>query len=262
MHRAAAPAVPLALFIVLTGAGEGRAWGPTGHRAVGRVAERHLTPAAAQAVAALLGREPLAYVTTWADDVRSEEEWRKAESWHWVTVPDGQAYASSEKNPAGDVLEAIARMEKVLADRQAPVGERATALRWLAHLIGDLHQPLHVGRGDDRGGNETVVLWFGQPSNLHAVWDHQIIETTELSFSELAELLMGRASAEEAARWQTGTAADWAAESQQLRSACYELGDRRLSYRYVHDHRPTVELRILQAGMRLAYVLNRHLSAP
>lgn len=236
------------------------AWGPTGHRAVGRIAERHLTPQAARAVADLLGPDTLAYAATWADEIRSEPDWAKAETWHWVTIADGTTYAASPKNPTGDVLEAIARFEAVLADRNAPKNDRAQALKWLTHLIGDLHQPLHVGQGDDRGGNEVVVLWFGEPTNLHSVWDEKLIASSQLSFSELAESV-DHPTPEELRAWQAGSAVDWARESMELRGSCYALGDRRLSYRYVHDHWPTVERRIAQAGVRLAGMLNRLLAS-
>ncbi|HSB60521.1 MAG TPA: S1/P1 nuclease, partial [Vicinamibacteria bacterium] len=249
------------LVLVAAPAPPATAWGPTGHRVVGRIAERHLTLEAARAVAGLLSPEQLAYVPTWADDIRSEPKWAMAEPWHWVTIPDGQTYESAPKNPGGDVLEAISRFQKVLADRRAPKLERAQAVKWLAHLVGDLHQPLHVGRGDDRGGNDVLVLWFNEPTNLHAVWDGKLVERTELSFSELADLL-DHATPEEVRGWQTSSPLDWAAQSQQLRGACYEMGDRRLSYRYFHDHWPTVERRLLQAGVRLAGELNRLLGAP
>lgn len=245
-----------ALVLTWVAAPHAVAWSPTGHRAIGRIAERHLSPEAARAVAALLAPEQLAYVTTWADEIRSEPDWAKADPWHWVTIPDGQSYESAPKNPGGDVLEAIARFERLLADRTAPKLERINALKWLTHLVGDLHQPLHVGRGDDRGGNEVLVLWFNEPTNLHAVWDGKLIESSELSFSELADLL-DHATAEQAREWQAGRPGDWARESQQLRGACYELGDHKLSYRYIHDHWPTVQRRLLQGGLRLAGVLNR-----
>jgi hypothetical protein len=252
--------VRLRLFCVVLAVGAAApnagAWGPTGHRAVGRVAERHLTPQAARVVAELLAPEQLAYVTTWADEIRSEPEWAKGDARHWVTVPDGQTYEGATKNPGGDILEAIARFEKTLGDSSAPKLERARALKWLAHLVGDLHQPLHVGRGDDKGGNDVLVLWFGEPTNLHAVWDAKIIESSVLSFSELADLV-DRPTPDELREWQAGGPRDWAAESQQLRGACYELGDRKLSFRYVHDHWPTVQRRVLQAGVRLAGLLNR-----
>ena len=237
------------------------AWGPRGHRVVGRIAERHLTPQAAHEVAALLAPEQLAYVTTWADEIRSEPEWAKADSWHWVTIPDGQTYDSAQKNPKGDVLEAISRFELVLAERTQPKAERVQALKWLSHLVGDLHQPLHVGRGDDHGGNDILVLWFNEPTNLHTVWDSKMIDSGELSFSEIADLL-DHATPDEVRRWQASGPREWATESQQLRDACYELGDRRLSFRYLHDRGATVQRRLLQAGIRLAGELNRVLAMP
>lgn len=237
------------------------AWGPTGHRALGRIAEHHLTPAAARAVAELLAPEQLAYVATWADEIRAEPEWAKADSWHWVTIPDGQTYDSTQKNPGGDVLEAIARFEKALGDRRAPKPERAQALKWLTHLVGDLHQPLHVGRGDDHGGNDVLVLPFNEPTTLHAVWDSKLIQSSELSFSELADLV-DHPLPEQVRDWQASGPQEWARESQQLRSACYELGDGKLSFRYVHDQWPTVQRRLLQAGVRLAGELNRILGGP
>jgi hypothetical protein len=232
------------------------AWGPIGHRAVGRIAERHLSAEAAREVAALLTPERLAYVGTWADEIRADPEWAKAESWHWVTLPPGKSYAQTEKNPAGDVLEAIARFERTLADRRGPAKERTQALKWLVHLVGDIHQPLHVGRGDDRGGNEHVVLWFNEPSNLHSVWDSGLIERAELSFSELAEMV-DVASKDDVRAWQAATPLDWAEESRALLGSVYEVGDRRLSWRYSFKHWPTVERRLNQAGVRLAGLLNR-----
>jgi nuclease S1 len=257
------PRAARSLVVLLLGLGLARgaeAWGATGHRTVGRIAERHLTPEARRAVADLLAPEQLAYVTTWADEIRSEPEWSKAEAWHWVTVPDGQTYESSVKNPRGDVVEAISRFEAVLGDHARPRIERARALKWLSHLIGDLHQPLHVGRGDDHGGSDILVLWFNEPRSLHAVWDSGFIEVTGLSFSELADLV-DHPTPREVAEWQADPPATWAAESQQLRNACYELGDRKLAFPYVHDHWPVVQRRLLQAGVRLAGELNRLLTS-
>jgi hypothetical protein len=254
-----APIVALVLSFTITPGAV--AWGPTGHRAVARIAEHHLNPQAARAVNDLLAPEQLAFVANWADEIRSEPEWAKAETWHWVTIPDAQTYDGQNKSPTGDILEAIARFEKVLGDRAAPGRERTQALKWLTHLVGDLHQPLHVGRGDDRGGNEVLVLWFNEPTNLHSVWDGKLIETSELSFTELAEMLDHPTPAQ-VRDWQAGGPLEWARESQELRSACYQLGDRRLSYRYIHDHWPTVQRRLLQAGVRLASILNRLLGTP
>jgi hypothetical protein len=223
---------------------------------VGRIAEHHLTPQTARVVTDLIAPEQLAYVTTWADEIRSEPDWAKADPWHWVTIPNGETYDATQKNSGGDVLEAIARFEKILADGAAPKLERTQALKWLAHLVADVQQPLHVGRGDDHGGNDILVLWFNEPTNLHAVWDSNIIGTSELSFSELADLL-DHPTPDQVRDWQASGPRDWALESYRLRGACYDLGDRRLSFRYVHDQWPTVQRRLLQAGVRLAGELNR-----
>ena len=236
------------------------AWGPTGHRVVGRIAERHLAPETAREVAAILGTERLAYAGTWADDIRSDPAWAKAETWHYVTIPAGVTYAASKKEPKGDVLEAIARFERGLADRGASRPLRQEAIRWLVHLVGDLHQPMHVGQREDRGGNEVVVLWFGEPSNLHAVWDSGMIDRMDLSSTELAEKIDVALPAQ-VTSWQATSPLEWADESRAASDPAYVLGDRRLSYKYLYEHTPVVERRLLQAGIRLAGLLDRALGA-
>jgi hypothetical protein len=249
-----------ALTATLLAAAPSWAWGPTGHRAVGRIAEGHLAPETAREVAALLGTERLAYAGTWADDIRSDPAWAKAETWHYVTIPRGVTYADSKKEEKGDILEAIARFERVLADRTASRTARQEAIRWLVHLVGDLHQPMHVGQRDDRGGNEVMVLWFGEPSNLHSVWDSGMIDRMELSSTELAEKIDVALPAQVAA-WQATSPLEWAEESRAASDPAYVLGDRRLSWKYLYEHTPVVERRLLQAGVRLAGLLDRALGA-
>jgi hypothetical protein len=122
------------------------AWGPTGHRVVGRVADRHLSKRAAEAIKGLLGQDTLAETGTWADDIRADPKWNHAAPWHYVTVEDHQTYETSKKNPQGDVIEAIRRFEAVLRNPNSSGEEKAQAVKFLTHFIGDLHQPLHVGR--------------------------------------------------------------------------------------------------------------------
>jgi nuclease S1 len=117
---------------------------------------------------------------------------------------------------------------------------------------------MHVGTRDDRGGNEVLVLWFGEPSNLHSVWDGGMIDRAELSFSELAEKL-DVAPPEQVRAWQAGSPLEWADESRRLGEGAYALGDRRLGWKYIFDHWPEVEQRIRQAGARLAGLLDRAL---
>ena len=159
------------------------------------------------------------------------------------------------------MVEAFQRMDATLRDPGAPAPERAKALRFLAHFIGDLHQPLHVGRRDDRGGNEILVTWQGEVSNLHHVWDSDMIDATRLSFSEYAEFI-DHASDEEIAAWQGSTLLDWIAESGALREQVYDIGFGRLGADYSYRNLPVVERRMLQAGVRLAGLLNSIFTPP
>lgn len=235
------------------------AWGPTGHRVVGRIAQNHLSPAAAAEVEALLGPRSLAQASTWADEIRSDPAWDHAAPWHYVSIGDDETYATSEKNPDGDILVALERFSATLADPEAPEKERRHALQWLVHLVGDLHQPLHVGRADDRGGNDILVLYFDEPANLHQVWDSRMIDSERLSFTEMARFL-DHTTPEEVAATQQGTFLDWARESKALREEVYRLGDQRLSWSYLRDSMPIVRRRLLQAGLRLAGLLDELLA--
>ncbi len=234
------------------------AWGPTGHRAVALVAENHLSPEAAAAVHELLGSETLPMVAAWADAVRSLDQYKHTAPWHYVNIPDGESYESSPKNPDGDIVVAMRRMERTLRSSDATRREKIEALKFLVHFIGDAHQPLHAGRIDDRGGNLTAVRWMGapEPINLHALWDSTLIEADRLSYTELAAWI-DRATEEQMSEWQQAGYVDYVRESMELRDACYELDPKaQAGFRYLNRHLPTVHLRLAQAGVRLAGVLN------
>ncbi|HZF09450.1 MAG TPA: S1/P1 nuclease [Thermoanaerobaculia bacterium] len=230
-------------------------WGATGHRVVGRIAEHHLSEAAARGVAGILGPESLAQVATWPDEIRSDPAWDRAKPWHFLSVDDGETYETTARDPQGDVVEAIGRFSKVLRDPAAARADRAEALRFLVHFVGDVHQPLHVGRRDDRGGNSVRVNWFGENTNLHAVWDEKILEAEKLSFSELA-LFLDHPTDGEIQAWQSAGVVDWAKESIAVRARVYDIGDGKLSYAYQYVNVPLVKRRLLQAGVRLAGLLN------
>lgn len=259
--RSRQTALALLVLAPLLSPAPAAAWGPIGHRVVGRVAEGHLTPAARQAVAELIAPDSLAEVAVWADWIRSDPAWAHAYTWHFISIDDDETLETAERNPAGDVLEAMERFEAILRDREAPIAERRNALRFLVHFVGDVHQPLHVGRRADRGGNEIVVLWLGEAVDLHDVWDWEMIDAQRLSFSEYAEFL-DPATPEEVAAWQAAGYRDWIAESFALREQVYEIGDRRLGFEYQFRILPVVEHRLRQAGVRLAGVLNRALAPP
>ncbi|MFZ5531166.1 MAG: S1/P1 nuclease, partial [Pseudomonadota bacterium] len=195
-------------------------WGLKGHRIVARLAETRLGERAQKAVRELLGDDTLTAIANEADAYRSDSKWKCAAPFHYVSIDDGESYTSSEKNARGDMLQALVYFEDALRDSKQPAAARVLALKWLVHLIGDLHQPLHVGRSCDRGGNSTAVYWFGVKSNLHKVWDAQLINPEELSFSEYAAQL-DKVAPQTAAAWSRGTYAAWAAEAPALRTQIY-----------------------------------------
>ncbi len=241
---------------LLLAASAAPAWGPTGHRVVALIAERNLDPLTRAQVELLLDGETLAEASTWADDVRERRSWRRSAPWHYVNIDDDETYKSSRKNRRGDVLRAIERFEKDLRRRANSHAKRANALRFLIHFVADVHQPLHVGRWGDRGGNTIDVFWFGQPSNLHRVWDSAIISRRRISFKRWAASLKDPTT-EQAARWVDSTPLDWAAESQALRPLVYRIGDGKLGRRYYRQSDPVVRERLVRAGLRLAALLER-----
>lgn len=243
------------ILLIFLAVQSGHAWGALGHRAVGLIAERYLSERASLAVRGILGPDSLAEVSTWADEIRSDPAWDHASPWHYISVDDDESLETVERNPDGDLLEALHRFEEMLRDPESSHEKKAQALKWMVHLMGDLHQPLHVGRRDDRGGNEIDVRWFREPSNLHRVWDSGIINSQDLSYSELADFI-DDPTLPQIRQWQSGDYERWAQESFDLRSQVYEIGDGNLSWEYRYKKWPIVERRLLQAGIRLAGKLN------
>lgn len=231
-------------------------WGMIGHRTVGQVAEKHLSKKASKKINEILDGESLAVVSNWMDDIKSDDAYDHTHAWHWVTIPDGQTYEESEKNPEGDVIATIERLISELKQRNLQKKDEAEKLKMLVHLIGDIHQPLHVGHGEDMGGNKVRLEWFWENSNLHRVWDSDMIDSKQYSFTELADIV-DNVSKEQVKVWQSSSVRDWANESIDLRKQVYDIPeDKKLSYEYRYHNWSTVKLRLAQAGIRLAGVLN------
>ena len=247
-------------------------WGANGHRITAEVAERHLTENARAAIDALIGDTSLAQISTWPDEIRSNPAWGYVAPWHFITVddnlarfPNGQErYEAASAGSRGNIIEAMKYFETVLK-QPGDAATRAIALKFLVHFVGDVHQPLHVGRGGDLGGNRVIVHWFGELRNLHSIWDSGLIESEDLSYTEFADFIDHVPEAT-AAAWQQSTCIDWMDESFALRDQVYGLEDLSrhtdregrldLNYTYAYQVMPTLKQRLAQGGIRLAGVLN------
>ncbi len=176
--------------------------------------------------------------------------------WHFATIPDSLTYEQAGTPEEGDVISALQRLIGELKTKNFSHEDERFALRCIVHLIGDIHQPLHVGNGLDKGGNDVKVKYMWQNSNLHRVWDSGMINEQKLSYTEYTAAI-DFATDEQIKLWQNSSVLDWAYESKSYRGAIYDLPeDKSINYRYTFDHIDTVNLRLLQAGIRLAGILN------
>ncbi|MGN6850212.1 MAG: S1/P1 nuclease [Sphingomicrobium sp.] len=257
------------------------AWGRTGHRVVAAIADTELSGLARANVEEILGpSESLDEAATWPDDMRADPSpfWQKqASPWHYVTL-NGIVYDHAP--PTGDALEALAKFSAVLKDPNASRADKQTALRFIVHLVGDLHQPLHAGKCCDKGGNDVKVTWFGKPTNLHAVWDSALVDEQQLSFTEMAARLERHISPADVVTWWDVNPRDWISESAEIRDTVYptaadmpkqvkgkkvkkgEPAVPDLSYSYVYRFTPVMERRLAQGGVRLAAYLNALFAEP
>jgi hypothetical protein len=279
----------VATLLLLTLTPSANAWGPTGHRVVAEIAQRHLTPAAQVKVSLILDGRTLADVANWPDDLRSDPRYDKYKPLHFATVKNGLAsYRDSEKARCGDVVVAIDAFTaflrtgsreslyvvKALSDKTDGTGQgacnpqetepisTALALSFLVHLMGDLHQPLHVG-GTDLGGNLVDVNWMDRwKTNLHSTWDDEMVDYERLDYTQYARFL-DRASEADASRWLAGNTISYADEAVAMRSKLYVFPDdsgkpavHKVSYKYIGAQRDRMREQLLKGGLRLAGVLN------
>ena len=254
----------------------GWAWGREGHRLTALVAEHYLTPAAQAQIKELLGSETLADVAPWADEYRSQHP--ETGSWHYVDIPKDQekydrtrdcpASTANPKSPWRDcVADRILYFEGQLGDDTLPRDQRAIALKFLVHLIGDIHQPLHA-IGDDRGGNNIRVTFLGASQcgayncNLHGVWDESIIEHRGLSEDKYTAVLLQEIQDNHWEKMSGGTPSTWAEISHHYAVNAYAPNGALLGHDYVAEQDKVVDAELALGGLRLAHVLNRIFTAP
>lgn len=262
-HRIGAMVVAFAA--TLASAPPAFAWGPLGHRIVARLAEAQLTPQAwaeARQLLALRGARHLSEVANWADDLRDTDPalFRRTRRLHFVNFHSRDClYAPPRDCRDGEcAVAAIEKYSAILSNRANPPAERAEALAFVVHFVGDIHQPLHADYRHDAGGNDFQVRWHGRGTNLHRVWDSLMLDSAHLPAAQYTRKLL----AERAPIATGGTPAGWAEESCRIdRDDGVYPSSRFIDQAYVEHERPIAEMRLRQAGARLAALLNRDLGS-
>jgi len=243
-------------------------FGYLGHRLVGEVAQQHLCEDAQTALKEL--NDPYSFVTagSWADKVRYRPEWRHTRTWHYININGDTFDSETGRKASGDVLWAIEHYGERLRDKEVSDDERREAMLFYVHFVADLHQPLHSGYSSDLGGNKVKVSVGGRKTNLHSVWDTGLLQYNGLDengdpapeepIQDYIQRLLAL-SAGNTDVWQDSTPQDWLLESMALRPDVYafdETGAIVLGDQYLSESKEIIDVRLAQAGVRLAGELN------
>lgn len=251
------------IIFALANSQQAKAWGTTGHRIIAEIAERNLSKKAKREVNKLLDDQHLAYWANWPDFIKSDTttRWSHTHIWHYVNTP-GHLDRSSFNNELSsisqeNVYSQIPMLENIVKDKNASKEERKEALIFLIHLVGDMHQPMHVGRADDLGGNRIRVKWFGEETNLHSLWDSKLIDFEKYSYTEYATLLNILTKKEKKDMAQ-GTLEDWLFDTHEIADNIYDMtkADDKLSFDYNYKTKDIVESQLQKGGIRLAKLIN------
>ncbi|WP_411273578.1 S1/P1 nuclease [Daejeonella sp.] len=238
------------------------AWGLLGHRVVGEIAQSYLSKRASREVKKILGHESLAMASNWADFIKSETSYNYISNWHYINLPTGltsdQIQGNLLRDTATNAYTKIRFLSSELENKALDLDKKVMYLRLLIHIVGDLHQPMHTGRFEDLGGNRVQLTWFGQSSNLHRVWDTDLIESQELSYTEYAQSV-NFIDKSRLFQLQNEDVNLWVADSYRISEKIYtnvKSGDK-LSYRYIYDYLAIADEQLLKGGVHLAALLNK-----
>ncbi len=269
----------LAGWLLMSMSASAFAWGRQGHRMVALIAADHLTPVAAAQVHELLGSETMADVASWADDVRSEKP--ETAGWHYVDIPMAEKTYLRERDcplPKGAsstdatvwrdcAADRILYFEGVLKNPENPRAQRVDALKFLIHLIGDIHQPLHA-IGDARGGNSIKIILFGtqqcaerQTCNLHGAWDYGLIEHKRLSEEKYVAGLEAEITALKLTEKPIGNPISWTNASHRAAVEAWVPNGGVVGKDYYDAEIPVLDRELEFGGLHLANVLNTLLVA-
>jgi hypothetical protein len=239
-----------------------KAWGVLGHRIVGQIADSYLTPKAKIEIQKILGFESVAMASNWPDFIKSDPAYKYLSNWHYVNMKSGLTFEEMDTFLKADTsTNAYTKINFLTTElkksKLLPSETKQLYMRLIIHLIGDIHQPLHLGRLEDRGGNSVKVKWFSDEANLHQVWDERLISFQELSYTEYANAINFTNLAQRTT-WQKQNLSQWMYDTYKLTEKVYAetVPDTRLDFAYNFKFVAPMNDQLLKAGVHLAGVLN------
>ncbi len=236
----------------------GYSWGQKGHDVTCAIAQKHLTKMAQKQIGEILDGKSIVYWANWMDNASHTPQYKHTSTWHYKNIDEDETYENAELNDKGDVIRAVNEQVAALKSGKLSKEEQALSLKFLVHLMGDMHCPMHMGHKSDRGGNRWQLTYFGKGTNLHSIWDSGIIESAhKWTYSEWVEQIDTN-SKEIDDQMAQGTPESWGKETYEICKKIYDttpVGSK-LSYDYVSEWTETIETQLLRAGLRLARVLN------
>lgn len=234
-------------------------WGQKGHDTVAYIAECNLTPEAKDQIKDLLDNKSIVYYANWLDNASHTPDYAYTKTWHYKNIDADETFESAKINENGDIVNALESQINILGNKELSKEERALALKIVVHLLGDIHQPMHMGHASDQGGNRWNVKYFKSPKNLHSVWDSSLVESAhKWSYTEWQKQIDRATPAEKADILFSSSPKDWAMETYKIAMKVYDETpqDTNIEYSYISDWTPVIETQLLRGGLRLAYVLN------
>jgi hypothetical protein len=235
------------------------AWGKEGHEIVAQFAFDQLSDKAKENVKRYLADISIARAGTWMDEVRSDKTYDFTKSWHYINISKGLNYAATtDENVVNEILIA----ERELSHKETLCPEQIKFdLLVLFHLIGDIHQPLHVGYGEDKGGNEIQITFDGKKTNLHSLLDSKLIEDQHITLSTIEKeykLLPQDVIAHE----RTTSVEDWVKTSRMYLPLIYNFSDGTITSEYVKQNKEIIIAQLINAGIDLAAILEKIFGEP
>lgn len=225
-------------------------WGSDGHKIMARIAESNLDIQVKDSLLYYLGDGDFADCSVWMDEIKSDSTYDFMFTWHYINIPDGEEYKPTDKPNIVNQLDAV--IDRLKHRKKYTKEQIAADIKILVHLMGDLHQPLHAGYAVDRGGNDIKVLFLGEESNLHKVWDIDIIEDQKINIDSCYKW-----QANYSLKSEETDIVKWMKESRSsLKPAYNDIRNGHIDEAYIQKYKPLVEQRILQSGLRLAKILN------